>query len=292
MANISVITPFYKGNRFLENLSAIIDNASNYLKQDYPNLDIEWILVNDSPNDVINESLIHAKHYAYKIINHEKNQGIKKARCTGLAASTGNIIHFIDQDDEIKENFYDIMYKNYRKDMSDIVVCNGYNEFPDKVDKLYDKYINLKRIQDLNSYLKVSNPIKSPGQCLIKKEIIPQLWIDSFLKTNGSDDLMLWILLLKDNRNFSLVSDCLYIHKNSGVNLSDHSDIMTNSSNEVAEILLTNKVINKNEYNCLLKTTTFNTLSKKERRLHFFRYSNILLKRIIYKFSYAISKPI
>lgn len=42
--------------------------------------------------------------------------------------------------------------------------------------------------------------ITSPGHCLIRKTSIPQLWKENILKNNGSDDLLLWLLMLEENK--------------------------------------------------------------------------------------------
>ena len=58
-------------------------------------------------------------------------------------------------------------------------------------------------LNNLTFYLKSHNIIKSPGQCLIKRQCIPVEWQRYIMKTNGADDLFLWILLLEKSYKFA-----------------------------------------------------------------------------------------
>ena len=71
----------------------------------------------------------------------------------------------------------------------------------------------------------------------MKRDAIPEVWTKWIMKTNGSDDLFLWILLLKNKNLFVLNPECLYIHKYTGENLSSSEEKMSHSSLEVATYL-------------------------------------------------------
>ena len=101
---ISIIVPIYRVEEYLDKcLSSIIN-------QTYKNLEI--ILVNDGSDD---NSIKIAKKYAKKDerikIIEEDNKGLSCARNTGINASTGKYITFVDSDDFIEENYIEVLYK-------------------------------------------------------------------------------------------------------------------------------------------------------------------------------------
>ena len=90
---ISVIVPVYNVQRYLPQC---IDSI---IKQDYR--DIEVLLVNDASTD---DSLYICEQYAkkdrrIKIIDKKQNEGVDKARFSGLDVAKGNYVTFIDSDD-------------------------------------------------------------------------------------------------------------------------------------------------------------------------------------------------
>ncbi|TLZ45438.1 MAG: glycosyltransferase [Methanobacteriota archaeon] len=83
---ISVVVCTYNG------ASTIRDTLEGLRSVDYP--DFEVILVNDGSTDATPQI---ASEYPFRII-HEPNEGLSRARNTGIDAATGEIIAFIDDD--------------------------------------------------------------------------------------------------------------------------------------------------------------------------------------------------
>lgn len=113
---VSIIIPIYNCKDYLEHcLNSVINQT---LKE------IEIILVNDGSNDGSN--LIIDKFAAVdsriKVINQE-NKGAAAARNSGIKISKGEYIGFVDSDDYIEKNMYEILYKN-SKNYIDIIQCN------------------------------------------------------------------------------------------------------------------------------------------------------------------------
>ncbi|HRQ40437.1 MAG TPA: glycosyltransferase family 2 protein [Chloroflexota bacterium] len=88
---VSIITPVYNGAEFLG------ETIQSVLAQTYHHF--EYILVDDvSPDD--SASVVEQfDDSRLKYIRHEENLGADRARLTGLQASSGEIIAFLDQDD-------------------------------------------------------------------------------------------------------------------------------------------------------------------------------------------------
>lgn len=96
---ISVIVPIYDAEEFL---NECVDSIIN---QTYENLEI--ILVNDgSPDNCAKICEEYASTYNHIRVIHKENGGLVSARKTGIVASKGEYIGFVDADDWINENMY------------------------------------------------------------------------------------------------------------------------------------------------------------------------------------------
>ena len=99
---LSVIIPVYKVEKYLRRC---LDSIVN---QTYKNLEI--ILVDDGSPDnsgkICDEYAQNDKRI--KVI-HQKNKGQGAARNTGIIAANGELITFVDSDDWIENNTYEIM---------------------------------------------------------------------------------------------------------------------------------------------------------------------------------------
>ena len=113
---ISVIVPVYKVEEYL---NRCVDSIIN---QTYKNLEI--ILVDDgSPDNCGKICDDYAKHDKRIKVIHKKNGGLSDARNAGLSVAKGKYIGFVDSDDYISENMYEILYKELVKNKADISIC-------------------------------------------------------------------------------------------------------------------------------------------------------------------------
>lgn len=225
---VSVIVPFYKGNKYISGLCASIEKNAQYLKANKSDCLIECVIVNDSPDtDVI----LPSKDFSFnlKAVNHEKNAGIQQARVTGLRYANGDYIVFLDQDDELLE--YAIFEEISNIENADVLICNALMENEKhEMHKLYESKGMLKNALTLDAYIFGHNRIASPGHCMIKKSSIPLEWMQNIMDVNGSDDLFLWILMFSKGSVFKTNNQVVYIHKHTGENLSAAENAMTKSS--------------------------------------------------------------
>ena len=113
---ISVIVPVYQVEQYLERC------VDSILNQSYHNLEI--VLVDDGSTD---KSGVICDRYGAQNVNikviHQKYQGVSVARNTGIEASTGEWICFVDSDDYIDEKMLEIMLQTSFEDQSDMVIC-------------------------------------------------------------------------------------------------------------------------------------------------------------------------
>lgn len=110
---ISVIVPVYNTENYLEKCIRSIMN------QTYKNLEI--ITINDGSTDNSLSILENLKKEDDRIIIiNQENMGVSKARNKGLDYVTGEFIGFVDSDDFLEEDMYEIMIKHLIEENADL----------------------------------------------------------------------------------------------------------------------------------------------------------------------------
>lgn len=275
---ISIIVPFYKGNNFLERLIKSIEKVElivHYIAE------FEVIIVNDSP-EVMME--IPSSQIAIKSITNNINLGVHKTRSIGLKYATGEWILFLDQDDEIQEDGF--LKQIECLEYADVVVGNGKYILGNINKQIYLNRKSMKYLIREEMFLRIRNLIPSPGECLIRKSMIPSQWEQNSLNTNGADDWFLWILLFKKGARFVCNEKIVYIHNDTdGSNLSANLDKMFESSQEMVLLLMKNKILSKVEKEILLDAISFKYLqdTKKITLQSLIKFRKPLIDNIKYK---------
>lgn len=284
MITLSVIIPFYNGNEYInKTLEPIlqIKKVSKYIAF------LEVIIVNDSPNvDVCYDSVF--KSLNIKILKNKINRGVQLSRVAGLRNSVGDYVLFLDQDDDIIVNGFieQLHYVMNNKD-ADMVVGNCYVE---KNGKNYVLYRNSKMynyIIDINTYICTLNPIVSPGHVLLKRAAIPREWNTLILSNSGSDDLLLWILMIKMGKSIHYNDAFMYIHRDTGNNFSSQEMKMLKSDINVYRLLTSNNILSFKEKKMMRQNIYVKGLSKNIFHLCFllkvYRFRSVLFYQFLYK---------
>lgn len=123
---ISVIIPVYKVEKYIRRcLESVIDQENDRCM-------IECLIVDDcSPDNsmtIVDEVIDNYRGTSirFKIIKHEVNKGLSAARNSGILASTGDYLYFIDSDDDILENTFKCYYSYFLKYPSvDVIMGNS-----------------------------------------------------------------------------------------------------------------------------------------------------------------------
>jgi len=114
---ITVIIPVYNVEKYLKKA---VDSVLNQTMKN-----IEVILVDDGSFDnsckIIDE---YAKNDLRVMIIHQKNKGVSAARNSGLLLAKGQYISFLDPDDWIESNMYEVLYAEAISNNCDLVMCN------------------------------------------------------------------------------------------------------------------------------------------------------------------------
>lgn len=141
MPKISIIVPIYNAEIYLEKC------IQSILNQTFK--DFELILVNDGSKD---NSLKICEFYSnvdsrVKIIN-KINGGLSSARNEGLKVSKGEYIGFVDSDDYIHPQMYEILYNSIIRKNGDIAICDYEKVYPEEPLRKMEFYNeNSKNIQ-------------------------------------------------------------------------------------------------------------------------------------------------
>lgn len=176
---ISIIVPAYN---IAEYLPRCLDSI---LIQTYSNLEV--IVISDGSTDGTNEVI---KNYADKdsriVPVFKNNSGVSDTRNKGLDLAKGDYIGFVDGDDFIEPDMYEVLLKNALDNDADISHCGYQMVFPSRVDYYFNtgkKVIqdNKKGIRDLivGDYVEPSPCIK-----LYKKEVLSELMMPKGIKIN------------------------------------------------------------------------------------------------------------
>lgn len=278
--NISIVIPFYYGNKYMK---IVLGSIKKCIEKNKEKVNIEVLIVNDSPQ----EKVIIPKQFEsinINIIANSHNMGIQKTRINGMQKAKGDWIIFLDQDDELLyDGFHNqiIMTEN-----ADIVVGNGFYQIQNKNVRIFNNYRQMEYLLQLKNLIEIRNLIPSPGECMIKKEVIPELWLKSPLKKNGADDWLLWILLFKSGVKVNYNPELVYIHNDTnGKNLSSDLGKMKESALEMYEILANNKILNCKEQKRLKEAIWFKYLQDTHQLSFgdFLRYRIPILLNVKYK---------
>ena len=140
---ISVVVPVYKVENFLHKC------VQSICEQTYRELEI--ILVDDgSPDNCGAICDEYAKKDERIKVIHKKNGGLSDARNAVIEAATGKYIGFVDSDDYINPQMYEILYEGIKQNDADISVCR-YQMVDEKENVVYKTYENINEWIIINS---------------------------------------------------------------------------------------------------------------------------------------------
>jgi len=116
MPKVSVIIPVYNMEKYLERCIKSVANQTF--------TDFECILVNDCSKDnsakICDE--IVKKNSRFSVIHKPKNEGLPKARKSGIDVAKGEFITHIDSDDWVELNMLELFIEKQKETNSDIVL--------------------------------------------------------------------------------------------------------------------------------------------------------------------------
>lgn len=218
---ISIIIPVYNAEKYLnECLDSIINQSLERF---------EVIIVDDGSKD---NSKIIARKYE-KLDNrvryiYQENSGVSEARNRGILEARGKYITFVDADDWIEPNMYEIMCDKIENNNSDMAMCNFIREYEDKIKNEVEElpFEGEKVFYDNSSI--IDNLIKNMigTKSLNSKSIMASVWrmvfkLD-FIKENNivfdkniiiGEDMIFCIDYLKRCKSVTVLDNVLYHYR-------------------------------------------------------------------------------
>ncbi len=210
MANskISVIIPIYDVEKYLRKC---LDSVIN---QTYKNLEI--ICINDGSPDNCGEIL---KEYSQKderiVVITQENSGVSAARNKGIEIAKGQYIAFVDSDDFIEPECYELAIKEFENDPEIDLVSFGVNVISirpdiDNENKSMQNWMNLpfagKMLFNEDISVRFTG---SPTRVLFKSSLIKDYNI-KFLNYKVTEDTIFIYSYLSNVKNIYFIENQLY----------------------------------------------------------------------------------
>ena len=159
---ISIIVPVYKVEPYLRQC------VDSILNQTYR--DIEVLLIDDGSPDKCGEICDEYTENDKRVrAFHTENRGLSAARNLGVCEAKGEYIGFVDSDDWIEPDMYEVLLKRMQETSADIGVCGWWRE-----DELHDD----KRITTENCAMQLSvyPDAQNSLQALLDGKINVHVW--------------------------------------------------------------------------------------------------------------------
>lgn len=219
---ISVIIPVYNVEDYLDRC------ITSVINQTYNNLEI--ILVDDGSTDSSGKK---CDDYAIKDkrikVLHKENGGVSSARNAGIDIATGEYIGFVDSDDVLELNMYELLINNALKYGTKLSCCQIQTKNIDgsvtEIDKTKSKLFNKLEIVNgffFNDFIK--NFIVSPCNKIISKNTLTDNNIRFKKYSFAEDFLFIFEVLTKvENVYYDSTVGYHYLHRENSAMTSNFS---------------------------------------------------------------------
>lgn len=227
---LTVVVPVYNVEKYIEKCIYSLQTQS------YKNLEI--ICVDDASPDRSVEILqrLAASDPRIRIVHHEKNQGLFRARLTGISHAKGKVIAFVDSDDFVSSDWFRPLIKVMVNNGADMVLGNTVN-----VDEAGKKtYFNHYRSFNLNHKPLEGDALlrcffEQKGECFIwhtvwnkvySRELIARSfpYLDKLQErlVMGEDIIFSTVFYAMANKLCFCDNDCYFYYRHSQASTSIH----------------------------------------------------------------------
>lgn len=215
---ISVIVTVYNLEKYLDKC---VDSIVN---QTYLNLEI--ILVDDGSEDSSGRKCDeYANRDARIKVLHKRNEGAVSARKAGIEIATGDYIGFVDGDDWIENNMYELMVHACVEESVDIVSVENVREYEDGrsyiehillEEGVYkdEKYVNciLPNIIDTSNFFQWNIPMHG-WQHIFRRELIRRNYQQIDVRIRRGEDMMFALSCYIEAHSVALIKKTLYHYR-------------------------------------------------------------------------------
>lgn len=200
---LSVIVPVYNGEKYIEDcLNSIINQTYN---------DLQIIVINDGSKDNTKSiiSNMAKKDSRIEIINKE-NGGVSSARNLGLEYVKKDFVTFVDSDDTLDEDMYEILMQYANSEEFDIVHC-GYKRINNNGIKLVNGTGNViiqEKYEALECIIDGKLFVPALWNKIYKKSLFDNVRFDESLKIN--EDVLVNYELFKNSDKSIFIDEAKY----------------------------------------------------------------------------------
>lgn len=211
---LSIIIPVYNGEKHLEEcIKSLMNQTLN---------ECEFIFVNDGSHDKSVELIQkQQKEDSRIILINQKNSGVSVARNTGIDAAKGKYIGFVDSDDFVAIDMFEVLYNKAENNKADVVVANYYLGRDGKYvkkrtifeyDYLYDNLlINKKIIPSLVANEDIVLP--AVWNKIYKREFLQENNFLFLKKFSLEEDILFNIQVINHAKSLFFVDYCGYFYR-------------------------------------------------------------------------------
>lgn len=203
---ISVIVPIYNVEKYIKRC------VESLINQSYKNLEI--ILVDDgSPDNCPKICDDYADKYSNIKVLHKTNGGLSDARNAGMEIATGEYISFIDSDDYIDLETYDITMKKMLETNSEIGAFNIllFSDGEELKPDLSDKFEIMKSEQAIENTIDDIKVKTNAWNKIYKSNVIKNLKFP--VGRLNEDEFFTFKALDRANRIVYLYRQCYYYYQ-------------------------------------------------------------------------------
>ena len=214
MSKISVIVPVYNVEKYLRKC------LDSILAQTFQ--DLEIIVVDDGATDqspqICEE---YAKLDSRVRVIHKENGGLSSARNCGIEAATSPYIGFIDSDDYIKEDMYEVLYSVITENDADIAMCNlihCYDGIVNQTD-VEQEVLHLDSEQAIKMVFEAKKTSVTAVNKLYKKEIFEEIRYP--IGKLSEDAFVIVDILMKAKKIvYTSAQEYYYVHRRNSITSS------------------------------------------------------------------------
>lgn len=192
---VSIILPVY-------NRAHVISRAlTSILNQSFK--DIEVLLVNDASTDNLNTALMAYSDPRLRILEHTYNKGAAAARNTGIKAARGELIAFLDSDDEWSQTKLEEQISHFEQSKQENRnVAGSFTSFYLKKPNDTEEIRRFKTIKKWKHYF-LEGCLISPGSTLLVEKGV---YKDIGLYDQSLERFEDWDWLLRFSKKYQLVA--------------------------------------------------------------------------------------
>ncbi len=261
---ISVVITTYRRSDMLEKA------INSVYKQTYKNLEV--IVVDDNckyPEERKKTEEIIKKYNDIIYIKNKSNLGGALSRNEGIKKAKGELISFLDDDDEYLPERIEKMYRVYKKRKEDnigLVYCKCFDVVDGKITKSFGKDATNNPL-----YHNMINCIAATSQLLVPKKVLEDvdMFSDAVCK---QDSILIHKILVKKYRILFVDEELVLYNEHSGTRISgtskkniDGLDNYRNICRKDYNLLSSKKEIKDVEYSFSRQLVTYYCLNKEKK---------------------------